>query len=247
MRRAPLGAAVAILLALAGGANAAELSVGSGASVDLSTGSLDLGCADLTVAGTMAAGTVGFTQARDVTIDPSGLVNGNSATLEVAGDWDNAGSFNAGTSTVQLMDGCSLASAVVSGDTTFANLEMTTTSGFLYSFVSGSTQTVTNSLTLLGAAGNLLTIRSTVGGSAAFLNVQGSSSADFVDVQDNDASAGNPITLGPNSVKRSNTPGGLAAAVVPALGALGLAVLALSLLWGGRRALATRRGSLAAR
>ncbi len=145
------------------------------------------------------------------------------------------------------MDGCGLTSAVIAGDTTFANLEMTTASGFLYSFTSGSTQTVTGSLSLEGAAANLLTIRSTLNGSAAFLNVQGSSSADFVDVEDNDASAGSPITLGPNSVKGSNTPGWQTGALVPLLGALGLAVLALSLLWGGRRALATRGGSLATR
>ncbi len=130
MRRAALGAAVAILLALAGGASAAQLTVGSGASLDLGTGSLDLGCADLTVGGTLSAGTAGFAQARDVTIDPAGLVNGNSATLEVAGDWDNAGTFNAGTSTVQMVDGCGLTSSVVAGDTTFANLDMTTSSGF---------------------------------------------------------------------------------------------------------------------
>ncbi len=74
-----------------------------------------------------------------MTIDPAGVVNGNSATLEVAGDWDNAGTFNAGTSTVALVDGCGLASAVVAGDTTFANLEMMTTTGFLYSFMAGST------------------------------------------------------------------------------------------------------------
>ncbi len=139
------------------------------------------------------------------------------------------------------MDGCGLASAVIAGDTTFANLEMTTTSGKLYRFTAGSTQAVTDSLTLLGAAGNLLTIRSTVNGSEAFLNVQGSSSADFVDVQDNDATAGNPITLGPTSVKGSNTPGWLlAAALVPALGALGLALLGLSLLWSGRGSLLAR-------
>ncbi len=81
-----VGAAV---LTLATGASAAQLTVGSGSSVDLGTGSLDLGCADLTVTGTLSAGTAGFSQARDVTIDPTGLVNGNSATLAVAGDWDN--------------------------------------------------------------------------------------------------------------------------------------------------------------
>ncbi len=249
MRRGTPSAAVAfaLLLALPASASASVVTVGSGASMDLSTGSLDLGCADLTVTGTLSAGTSGFTQARDVTIDPTGVVNGNSATLEVAGDWDNSGTFNAGTSAVQLVDGCGLASAVIAGDTTFANLDMTTTSGFLYSFVAGSTQTVTSSLTLLGTEASLLTIRSTVDGSEAFLNVQGTSSADFVDVQDSDATGGNAIALGPNSVKGSNTPGWLATALVPALGALGLTLLALSLLWSGRRVLATRRGSLATR
>ncbi len=245
MRRAALATVVAALLTLANPSVASVVTVGSGASVDLGTGSLDLGCADLTVGGTLSAGTSGFTQARDVTIDPTGVVNGSSATLEVAGDWDNAGSFNAGTSTVQLVDGCGLASAVIAGDTTFANLDMTTTSGFLYSFTAGSTQTVTSLLTLPGAAGNLLTIRSTQ--EVSFLDVQGSSNADFVDVQDNDASLGNDIALGSNSVKGSNTPGWIAAALVPALGALGLALHALTHLWSGRRVLATRRGHFATR
>ncbi len=248
MRRRTL-AALAALSALghAAPAPAAQVAVGSGSSLDLGTGSLDLGCADLTVGGTLSAGTAGFGQARDVTIDPSGLLNGNSAVLEVAGDWDNTGTFNAGTSTVQMVDGCGLSSAVITGDTTFANLEMTTASGKFYGFTSGSTQTVTSSLSLLGAAGNLLTLRSTVGGSAAFLDVQGTGGGDFVDVQDIDATAGNPISLGPNSVKGPNTPGWLAAALVPVFGAPGLALLALSLLWSGLRALATRRGTVATR
>ncbi len=139
MRRRTLAALAALsAIGLAVPAPAAQVTVGSGASLDLGTGSLDLGCADLTVTGTLSAGTAGFAQARDVTIDPTGVVNGNSATFAVAGDWDNAGTFNAGTSTVQLVDGCGLLSAVIAGDTTFANLDMTTTSGFLYRFTAGS-------------------------------------------------------------------------------------------------------------
>ena len=239
MRRAVLAAAGALLLTIATGASAGSFVVGSGASVDLGTGTLDLGCADLSVAGTLSLGSVGIDQARDVTIDPSGVVNGDSATLQVAGDWDKAaaGTFNASTSTVQMVDGCGLASAVIAGNTTFANLEMTTTSGFLYSFTSSSTQTVTSLLTFLGAAGNLLTIRSTVGGSEAFLDVQGSSSGDFVDIEDNDATLSNPIALGPNSVLGSNTPGWeFAAPQVPALPLVGLAALAFFVVWSGRLA-----------
>ncbi len=62
-----------------------------------------------------------------------------------------------------------------------------------------------------------------------------------MDVQDNDASGGNPVTLGANSEKGSNTPGWvLAAALVPALGALGLAALAVGLWLTGHRTLRRR-------
>ena len=72
-------------------------------------------------------------------------------------------------------------------------------------------------------------------------NVQGSGNGDFVDVQDNDATGGNAITLGANSVLGTNTPGWLsAAALVPALGALGLGALALGLWLTGHRTLRRR-------
>ena len=227
-------------LGLATHAGAAELTVGSGASFDLGTGRLDLGCADLTVAGTFSAGTLGFDAARDVVIEPGGVLNGNSAMLEVTGDWDNAGGFNAGTSTVRLADGCSQLGAIISGNTSFANLDMSTTSGKRWSFVAGTTQTIASALTLLGASGNLLEIRSTSAGSAAFFNLQGSHSADFVDVDDNDATAGMPITLGPNSITGTNTPGWSFAIPVPLLSLLGLLVLGVLLIGAVRLALGAR-------
>ena len=137
--------------------------------------------------------------------------------------------------------GCGLLSAVVAGNTTFANLELTTSSGFLYQFESGSTQTVTGSLGLLGVLGSLLTIRSTIDGSEAFFDVQGTSTADFVDVQDNDARPGNHIGLGGNSVKGSNTPGWFLIALVPAVGFLGLALLGGWILVTARRVLRQQR------
>ena len=90
-------AAAAAWLGVAPAAGAAEFAVGSGSSLDLGTGRLGLGCADLTVGGTLSAGTIGLDAARDVSIGASGVVNGESATLEVAGDWNNAGTFNAGS------------------------------------------------------------------------------------------------------------------------------------------------------
>ena len=228
-----LGASV-IALGFALPAFAANLTVGTGSTLDLGTGSLSLGCADLDVAGTLTAGSVGFSGARDVAIAPSGLVNAGSATLTLAGDWDNAGTFNAGTSTVLMLDGCALSSGVVTGNTSFANLSINTTSAKLVRFAAGSTQTVTN-LALLGASGNLLQLRSTVGGSPAFLDVQGSSSSSFIDVDDIDATAGNGIAVGWNSLKGPNTPGWLFGAAAPLLGPLGLGALALLLLTTGQR------------
>jgi hypothetical protein len=233
----------ALLTALVGLAPAAvpaaEVAVGAGASMSLGAGQLDLGCADLTVAGTLSAGSQGVAGTRDMVIDPTGVVNGNSATLVVSGDWDNAGTFNAGTSSVQLRDGCGLSSAVIAGDTSFATLDLLSTTGKLYTFTAGSTQTVSQSFAVNGAPGNLLTIRSSSPGNAAFLDAQGSAGGDYVDVQDNQA-IGNNIGVGANSVIGTNTAGWFVSAVVPALPFAGSAVLALALAWAVRQSLAPR-------
>ncbi len=90
------------------------------------------GCSDRTVAGTLSAGTEGFSAARDVTIEPAGVLNANSATLEIAGDWDNTGTFNAGTSSVNFVDGCGVSLATISGETSFSTLTITTATGKTY-------------------------------------------------------------------------------------------------------------------
>ena len=116
------GVALAVALGLAAAASAGDLTVGAGSTLDLGTGSLALGCADLDVTGTLTAGTRGLQRRARRRDQPGGTVNGNSATLSLAGDWDNAGTFNAGTSTVEMVDGCALFSGVVAGNTSFANL-----------------------------------------------------------------------------------------------------------------------------
>jgi hypothetical protein len=230
-------AALVLGVAMASPAQAGSVSVGANASLDLGTGSLALGCADLDVAGTLSAGGVGFTEGRDVAIAPSGTLAGNSATLELSGDWDNQGTFDAGTSTVRMVDGCGLLSAVVAGKTSFHNFEVTSSSGKQIRFEAGTTQQVTSLLSLAGAIGSLLQIRSTQDGDAAYLDVQGASNASYVDVQDNDATPGSPIALGSDSVKGSNTPGWQLSAAIPLLPPLAWVALALSLAASARRAL----------
>lgn len=236
MKRSRLAASVAsVALALSAPAWAGTVTVGANSSVDLGTGSLALGCADLDVQGTLSGGTIGFTQGRDVTITPSGVMNGNSATLELSGDWDNTGSFVAGTSTVRIVDGCGLLSGVVNGNSSFNNLQLTTSTGKQVSFTAGSTQTVTGGLTVTGAASNLLKIRSTVDGSQAFMNLLGTSSTSFTFVRDNNAIS-NTIPLGSSSIKGSNSPGWLLAQAIPLLPPLaGLLVLASLLALARRR------------
>lgn len=230
--------ALVVALALSPGlAGAQQVSVGAGSSMDLGSGAIDLGCSDLTVAGTLSGGSVGFDQARDVTIDPTGVLNGGSAALRVAGDWDNSGTFNGDSSTVHLIDGCGLLSGTVAGSTTFASLDITTQSAKQVSFEAGGTTTVTGALDLHGQVGTLLKIRSTTGGIAAFLVSQGTASTNSVDIEDNDATGGNSILLGSNSVKGLNTPGWELAALVPLLTPLGYGALALVVFWAGRRRL----------
>lgn len=231
--------AVSALLALATSASAGTFTVGSGASLDLGTGSLALGCADLDVLGSFTAGTVGFTGGRDVTITPSGVMNGNSATLELSGDWDNTGSFVAGTSTVRIVDGCSLLSGVIAGNTSFNNLTLATTSGKQVTFTAGSTQLIIGLFDVSGALGNLLKIRSTIDGTKAFVNVQGTSAANFVDVKDNSAVPGNFIALPGNSIKGTNTPNWLLTPGIPLLPPLAALLLLGSLAVLARRRLAT--------
>jgi hypothetical protein len=227
---------------------ATGLTVGAGSTVNFADAAVDLGCADLVVAGTLNTDSATVAQALDVTIASGGTLDGGSGTLDVTRDWNRVGTFNAGTGEVRFVDGCSTTSSAISGATTFHDLSLTTSSGKQILFTAGETTTVAGALTLGGASGNLLVIRSTVGGSEAFLDLAQPVAADFVDVQDNDASAGSQVALGPNSIIGSNTSNWLTGPMLPGLGALGLATLALSLAWGGRRALASRpkgpRGAL---
>ena len=240
-RLAGIGLAAALGLG-ASLASAAEVSVGAGSSFSLGSSLLDLGCADLVVVGGTLHGSTGtLDQARDVSI-LNGTLNGDSATLNVTGDWTNSGIFNAGTSAVNFVDGCGRSSATVSGNSSFFDLDVTTSSGKLVAFTAGSTTTVTDSLALGGASGQRLQIRSTLDGSEAYLDLQGSQSVAFVEVKDNHA-VGNEIYYGSDSSSLGNTDGWVLLGIpVPALGASGLVLLA-GLLMAASAVALQRRGA----
>jgi hypothetical protein len=235
----PAALAAAAFLALATPASAANLTVGTGVTVDLGTSFLDTGEGDLDVAGTLSAGTAGF-DARHVSIQPGGVLNGGSALMQVCGDWSNSGAFNAGTSTVAFVDGCGVTSSTLTGGNTFHDLSLITATGKQVNFPTGAMfQTVEGTLTLGGAPGNLLKLRSTVEGSLALLDLEAPASGNYVDVKDLFA-IDQPITLGAGSVISGNVAGITLAIPIPALGLLGLGALGASLYFSGHRTLSRR-------
>ena len=74
-------------------------------------------------------------------------------------------------------------------------------------FEAGSTQTITNTLTMTGSSGKVLTIRSTVDGTQGIIDIPSdiTSGIDYVDVKDNKINGeGHTIDPGDNSVDSGN-------------------------------------------
>jgi hypothetical protein len=237
MRRLAL---VGALLAWAGAASAAQITVGAGSTVNFADAAVDLGCADLLVSGTLNTGSASVAQALDVTIASGGTLNGGSGTLDVTRDWDRIGTFSAGTGTVRFVDGCSTTSGTISDSNTFNDLVLTTSSGKQVFFQAGETTIVAGALTLSGASGNLLQIRSTSDGVEALLDLDQAATGTFIDVKDNHA-VDQAVTLGPNSVDSGNATGwSLSGISLPVLSVFGLVMLGASLYLTGQRNLHRR-------
>jgi hypothetical protein len=110
----------------------------------------------------------------------SGSLNATSSTITVKGNWANYNSFTPGTSTVIL----SGTNQTIYGNTTFYNLTKTVTSADTLYFKAGSTQIISNSLTLQGANGELLALRSTQDDSYWYIDPQGTHNTSFIDIKD---------------------------------------------------------------
>ncbi len=230
--------AAAALVALAGAARAADLTVGTGSTLDLGTGSLDAGCSDFLVGGTLALNAGSASQVRDLSIQPGGTLQGSAGSIEVAGNWSNTGSFSAGTGTVQLADGCGVASSSVNQSNSFYRLFLSSATAKIFNFAAGTTQAVAQRFQAHGTSTDLLQIRSSTAGVAANLDVQGSRGTSYLDVQDNHAT-GLPVLFGLGSTDSGNTNGWVFGSV-PVLSAAGLLLAAGGLAWAARRRLSLR-------
>ena len=168
-RASPLRRAAAGLgLLLAAAAAHADYVVPPGATIGLGGGSMDLGCTDVIVDGAFDLQGGTLTNVRHVQIGATGSLTLGSGSVSLAGNWSNGGTLNAGTGTVGIVDNAACAaSSVVSGNSSFYALSITSTTGKLVQFAAGSTQTVQSALTLTGAAGTPLRIESTTPGSVS--------------------------------------------------------------------------------
>ncbi len=137
-----------------------------------------------------------LTLSRDFTnLDGAGNVSITRRTVSLGGNWGwgNSGSLASLLSTVVLNG----SNQSISGDNTFFNLTKTVAAADTLTFQAGSTQFVNGVLTLKGAAGNLLALRSSAPGSQWVIDPQGYRVASYLDVQDSfDLSA---VTLTPTA------------------------------------------------
>ena len=129
-------------------------------------------------------GSTGDVSTSNVTIS-GGTLTAPSGTFDVSGNWSlTSGTFTPGTNTVTL-DGTGQA---LSGATTFYNLNKTVSTADTLTFGTGATNktTITHALTLQGASGNLLSLRSATTGMQWQIDSQGTNNVSYVDVKDSD-------------------------------------------------------------
>ncbi len=116
--------------------------------------------------------------------------NTNNYQINAAKSWSNSDTFTARAGTV-IFD--TTTTNTITGSTTFYNLS-STTSNKAITFTAGTTQAVNNTLTLTGTAGNLITLRSSSGGSKwDFTFPNGVQAVSFLDVEDGDVNT-NTVT-----------------------------------------------------
>ena len=126
----------------------------------------------------------------DVSISNGATLAATSGTFTVSGNWSNSGTFTHNSKTVAL-DGTA---QQISGTTTFYNLTKNVAAADTLTFAAGTTTTVTGALSLQGAAGALLSLRSS---GAAQWNIKpdGTRTISYADVQYSNNTSGTFIDV----------------------------------------------------
>jgi hypothetical protein len=141
----------------------------------------------------------------NLTITSGTLATGGN-NINVAGNWGNSGTFTHGAATVTL-DGTA---QNMNGSTTFYNLTKSVAAAETLTFQAGQTTTIATggTLTLNGASGQLLSLRSSVNGTRWNLVLQAGTTkaVSYVSVKDSDAS-GSAAALKPVNPTNSSDAG----------------------------------------
>ncbi len=157
--------------------NGATLSVNDGVTLTVADGS----GADMDVNGELSlAGSAVVDCNGDFDATGGTVTFGGAGSLNLGGTITSLGTFTCGSGTVTL-DG---ASQNLPGTNTFYNLSKTTSTAATLTFEAGAITTVTGALTLQGAAGQLLALRSSFDGTRWNINPQGSRTLAYLDVKD---------------------------------------------------------------
>ena len=119
----------------------------------------------------------------------SGTVNSGGNNITVSGNWSNSGIFTPSSDTVTL----SGTSQTLSGTTSFYNLTKTVTSSATLTFPASLMTAISNTLTLEGTAGNLLSLRSSTPGTQFKINPQGLRNFSYLNPQDSNNTNATPI------------------------------------------------------
>ena len=158
----------------------------------------------------------------------AGTFNANGLNINVAKNWTiSGGSFSAGaTPGTQTVTFDSTNTAIVSGSTTFNNLTMDASvdGAKQINFTAGTTQTISSgkTWTLNGNSGEVLTLQSSVLGSAWYFNISaGFTSGGYISVCDSWSANANKITPGSNVTEcgSGNNDGWLFVPTAPTIGA----------------------------
>ena len=156
----------------------------------VSAGTYTAGAGSILVDGTFAKTGSGAFNGSTGNIDINGAVNitggtfqASTATTTVSGNFSRSGgTFTHNSGTINL-DGTN---QILTGDITFNNLTKNVTSAYTLTFTANDTITVEGTSNFSGTEGNLLSIRSSIGGTHADFDPQGTRTFNYLDVQDND-------------------------------------------------------------
>ncbi len=171
----------------------AQVTVPPGGEINVpSGGNMNLGCNSLIVQGNFNVNGGQVSGAGGVNINTGGTVDAGSGSIVVSGNWSNSGNFVPGTGTVTFTDGCATGNIVISGQSSFNNLSLTSTSGLTFVVPAGSNITVTGTLTLQGTSGQPISLVSS-SGQTAIINLGPNATVVNNNTNINNVQIGSPV------------------------------------------------------